>query len=352
MKDFFSLLEAAVAGGALDLYLFEGYPVRIRAGGSLQTIRPKPLGGDELRTMLEPVVPSAGWTKLKDGGEVCFSFALRDKARVRCVLFRHAQGLGASLRLFPLPLPELSSLGLPAEFLQSLGEWSQGLVLVVGPTRSGKSTTLASLAQELARSASRHIVTLEKPIEWIVAPGKSIVSQREIPADVPSFALGLRELAYEDADVAIVGSLDQADSIVPAFRLAEQGVFVVGALCTIAQPLAILQRLMALFGERTRDQIRSLLSRQLRAILGQRLLPQSDGRGWVLLAEVVVFDETARALLGEARFEELARWLKENRRDSSPSLRLSLEELATKGKIGLGEAKTELVLLERSEQWL
>jgi twitching motility protein PilT len=351
VKELFSLLETTLAAGGSDLHVLEGFPPSMRVGVRLEALRTRPLRREETEELLRSIVPEGAWERLGTSEGIRFCFSLGDKARVRCRAFRYAGGLGATFRVLPMPVPKLANLGLPPLLEQILGLPS-GLILVTGPARSGKSTTLAAIAEWLARRNCKHIVTLESPIEFPLRSGPSVVSQREIPADVPTLSLALRELVWEDVDVVFVSTLDDPEAMVAAFELAESGTLVVGSLCTIARPCSLLRRLVSLFSGAIRRRLAFLCARQLLGVLCQRLLPQADGRGSILLADLVLLDEEARKLLAAEKFQELAQHLSAAKDQGIGELGARLEDLAAKGSVPLAEAKLELALLQRSEQWL
>jgi twitching motility protein PilT len=228
IDDFF---RALVEYGASDLHLAEGQPPKIRRHGEIVPIRDEPLTRDEMSFMLSEICTPQKWEKYEESGDLDFAYQMDESSRFRCNYLKQAHGYGAVFRLIPTKILTLEELNVPP-VIKEFGDMRGGIVLVTGPTGSGKSTTLAALIDYINTNYGRHIVTIEEPIEFVHRNKKSIITQREVPEHAPTFAAGLKAALREDADIVLVGEMRDLETIQLALTAAETGLLVFGTLHT------------------------------------------------------------------------------------------------------------------------
>jgi len=281
-----SLLVKMVQGGASDLHLSEGEPVRMRIHGELEVISDKPLNAEAMTQLMSEICRPDQWERFERDLELDFSYGLQKTGRFRCNYLRQFRGMGAVFRLIPEEIIPIEKLMLPPA-LSRFAEIPRGLVLVTGPTGSGKSTTLASIIDQINRNTAKHIITIEDPIEFVHQNKTSFIVQREVGAHTPSFAAALHDALKEDPDVILVGEMRDLETVSLAISAAEMGVLVFGTLHTNSAPKTI-DRLIDVFPPGQQTQVRSMLADSLQAIAAQQLLRKKDGKGRVAAMEVLV----------------------------------------------------------------
>ncbi len=269
--------EIIVENKASDLHLQEGQPPKMRLHGDIMKIREEPLTRAEMKQMLSEVVGPKRWEKYEESGDVDCAYELNADARFRCNLHKHLHGYGGIFRLIPNKIATLEQLKVPT-VIKKFANIRGGLVLVTGPTGSGKSTTLAALIDYINSSYSRHIITIEEPIEFVHQNKLSIITQREVGEDTPSFADGLKNAMREDADVVLVGEMRDLETIALALTAAETGMLVFGTLHTNNARKTV-DRMIDVFPSSQQPQVRTMLSASLRGIVAQLLMKKSDGKG-------------------------------------------------------------------------
>ncbi|MGZ5020990.1 MAG: type IV pilus twitching motility protein PilT, partial [Chthoniobacterales bacterium] len=228
IDQFFELL---VAQGASDLHIGEGQPPKIRKHGDVAPIREEPVTHDEAAGMLSEICGPENWALFEERGDLDFAYEMDEHSRFRCNFLKQANGYGAVFRLIPTKIASLEELGIPL-VVKEFGHLRGGLVLVTGPTGSGKSTTLAALIDYINENFSRHIVTIEEPIEFVHDNKRSVITQREVPINTESFPTGLKAALREDADIVLVGEMRDLETISLALTAAETGLLVFGTLHT------------------------------------------------------------------------------------------------------------------------
>ena len=284
---FDALLSSAAALGASDIHLRAGQPPLLRLHGALKRFPDVgALSGADLDALVTRLLTPAQHDRLTRELEVDVAWQIPNVGRCRASVFRQRGSTGLALRLIPAAVPALETLGLPPA-VAALADEARGLVLVTGATGSGKSTTLAALVDRINRTRAMHILTIEDPIEFVHADAQSIISQREIGFDTPSYANGLRSALRQDPDVILVGEMRDIETIETALIAAETGHLVLSTLHTLdaAETVA---RIVSVFPTHHQAQVRLQLARVLRAAVSQRLLPRADGTGRALAAEVLV----------------------------------------------------------------
>src|SRR3954447_26580655 len=268
-------LQVIVAQGASDLHIGEGQPPKMRRHGDVMAMRPEPVLRDEAVLMLSEVAGPANWKIFDERGDLDFAYEMDKESRFRCNFLKQSNGYGAVFRLIPTKISSLEQLGIPT-VVKEFGHLRGGLVLVTGPTGSGKSTTLAALIDYINENFSRHIVTIEEPIEFVHSNKRSIITQREVPGDAESFPAALKAALREDADIVLVGEMRDLETISLALTAAETGLLVFGTLHTNNARKTV-DRMVDVFPAARQPQARAMLANSLRGVLAQLLLKKTDG---------------------------------------------------------------------------
>ncbi|MER2172824.1 MAG: PilT/PilU family type 4a pilus ATPase, partial [Psychrobacillus psychrodurans] len=276
-KSIIRLLEQSFEGKASDLHITVGLPPVFRKNGSLHSSSEANLSQEDTEEMLKEIVEFAKLKELEEKGEIDFSYELPGLCRFRINAYHQSGQVSIAARVIESKIPSIEQLGMP-NVLYALADKPQGLILVTGPTGSGKSTTLASMIDYINITKSKHIITLEDPIEYVHTHKKSIVNQREVGSDTLSFANGLRAALRQDPDVILVGEMRDLETISTAITAAETGHLVMATLHTSSAPTTI-DRIIDVFPPHQQGQIRIQLANVLQGIISQRLLIQSDSKG-------------------------------------------------------------------------
>ncbi|NQT00419.1 MAG: PilT/PilU family type 4a pilus ATPase, partial [Planctomycetes bacterium] len=271
------LLQACVTQGASDLHLVVGRPPVLRIDGSLRSLETKVLESDDTTALMKSITPDKNQQELQEEGGTDYGFAYGDEARFRVSVFRQKGNLSLVLRRIPTNIMTFEEIGLP-KICAALCRRPRGMFLVTGPTGCGKTTTLATMINYINENLDRHIITVEEPIEYYHSHKKSIVNQRAVGVDVPSFGEALRRVLRMDPDVILVGELRDLETIESAVRAAETGHLVFATVHTTSAAGTI-TRLIDVFPVDQQEQIRIQLSSNLIAVLSQALCPLATGRG-------------------------------------------------------------------------
>ena len=295
--------DKVVETRASDLHMQEGQPPKMRLHGDIQKIRDDPLTHAEMEQMMSEVVGPKRWEKYVKTGDVDCAYELSSDARFRCNLHKQLHGYGGIFRLIPNKIATLEQLKVP-QVIKRFANIKGGLVLVTGPTGSGKSTTLAALIDYINSSYARHIITIEEPIEFVHQTKLSILTQREVGEDTPSFALGLKNAMREDADVVLVGEMRDLETIALALTAAETGMLVFGTLHTNNARKTV-DRMIDVFPSSQQPQVRTMLSASLRGIVAQLLMKKSDGKGRVAVNEILISNNAVSSIIREGAVEKL-----------------------------------------------
>jgi twitching motility protein PilT len=270
-----------------DLHLAAGLEPRIRVHGALESVEGWPALSDQgLRDLLRELAPPEAWSEFDRDGDLDFAYGLPGVARFRCNFLRQQNGAAAVFRMIPERVTAAEELGLP-KAISGLAHLQQGLVLVTGPTGSGKSTTLAAIIDLINRSHAKHVVTIEDPVEFVHANQRAVFSQREVGHDTESFGAALRAAIRQDADVILVGEMRDLETIGLAITAAEMGALVFGTLHTNGAANTI-DRLIDAFPADEQAQVRTTLAESLAAVVSQLLLRTADGHGRVAVHEVLL----------------------------------------------------------------
>jgi twitching motility protein PilT len=296
-------LKVIVEQSGSDLHIGEGQPPKMRKHGDVGPIRAEPVTHDEASSMLSEVCGPRNWKLFEERGDLDFAYEMDAASRFRCNYLKQTNGYGAVFRLIPTKIATLEQLGIPLvvkEFAQLRG----GLVLVTGPTGSGKSTTLAALIDYINENFSRHIVTVEEPIEFVHSNKRSVITQREVPNDSISFPIGLKAALREDVDIVLVGEMRDLETISLALTAAETGVLVFGTLHTNNARKTV-DRMVDVFPAPRQAQARAMLANSLRGVLAQLLLKKADGSGRVAVNEILIANAAVSAIIREGSTQKL-----------------------------------------------
>ena len=329
-----SLLELAGS----DLLLSVGTSPQIRKDGVLRPIAENaaPLTQADTELMLRSILDEDRWRELVSRRNVDFSFTWHDQVRIRANAFYQRGSLAAAFRMLPLAIPSFEELGAPDALYDLIGR-HQGLVLVTGPTGSGKSTTQAAMIDYINRTRHCHVVTIEDPIEYVHKHQAAIVDQREIGSDTPSFADALRSVFREDPDVVLIGEMRDLETISSALTIAETGHLVLATLHTNDSSQAM-DRILDGFPSGQQEQIKVQLAASLAGVVYQQLLPAVGG-GRVAAYEVLIASAAVRALIKDGKTNQIRNFLQNSAREGSQTLEKSLSQLLRTGIVTEREAR-------------
>lgn len=312
MYDLSEILIHSVECRASDIHLSVGRAPNYRIDGVLHTEGEEKLKPDDVKNLIMPLLDERHKRELEESGQTDFAHAIPGVGRFRVNVFKQSGTLASVMRALPFEIPEPDKLGIPPEVV-AVTEKKRGLVLVTGPTGSGKSTTLASLIQVINRTRADHIITLEDPIEYLHKHDKSIVNQREIGSDTENYAKALRAALREDPDVILVGEMRDLETISTAITAAETGHLVLSTLHTIGADKTI-DRIIDVFPPDQQQQVRIQLAAVLECVVSQQLLKRSDGQGRVAALEVLFANNAVRNLIREGKTFQIASIIQTSKR--------------------------------------
>ena len=317
-----------------DLHLSVGSPPVLRIDGDLERVRYRALTEGDFYNLVGPVAPPRIWKQYAETGDVDFAYQMGADARFRVNLFQQERGSGAVFRLIPARVPTVEELELPRA-VADLSSAARGLILVTGPTGSGKSTTLAAILDRVNRRSAKHIVTIEDPIEFVHTNDRSIFTQREIGPDVTSFAEGVKAAIREDPDCLLVGEMRDLETMRMALTAAETGLLVFATLHTNSAAKAV-DRIIDAFPASEQEQIRIVLAESLRAVVAQQLL-RKKGAGRVAAFEILLGSSALSNAIREGKVSQINNQIQTGRARGMISMDHSLLELVRSGLIA-GEA--------------
>ncbi len=331
------LLERAVEMGASDLHVTAGSHPAVRVHGHIELLQDfAVLDPDSVRELIYRVTTTEQQKKLEIERQLDFAYGLRGLSRFRVNTFYQRESLAAAFRTIPTEIRSVEDLGLPGS-LHDLTAKPRGLVLVTGPTGSGKSTTLAALIDEINRSRTDHIITIEDPIEFLHSHKGCIVNQREVGSDAVGFAEGLRGALRQDPDVILLGEMRDLETIATALTAAETGHLVFATLHTQSAPSTI-DRIIDVFPAAQQDQVRQQLANSLQGVVTQTLLPKLDGSGRVAGLEILFLDDAIRNLIRQGKIEQIYSYMQTGTRRGMQTMEQSLLELVQKRLVSVNEA--------------
>jgi twitching motility protein PilT len=326
------LLEQVVMRGASDLHVTVGTPPVVRVHGELERLEEfERLTPEDTQRLLYRILSTEQQKHFEINRQIDISYSLPGLARFRVNVYFQRESLGAAFRLIPAELKTLDDLGLPS-VLRDFATRPRGLVLVTGPTGSGKSTTLAALIDEINRTRSDHIMTIEDPIEFLHRHKRCVVNQREIGPDATSFAEALRGALRQDPDVILLGEMRDLETISTALTAAETGHLVFATLHTQDAPSTV-DRLIDVFPGAQQEQVRVQIASTLQGIVTQTLLPTTDGKGRIAALEILIPDDAVRNLIRQAKVEQIYSVMQTGTGKGMQTLEQALADFVAMGKI-------------------
>lgn len=346
-----SLLKAMVDQDASDLHITVGVPPEFRIQGKMVKVKADPLQPSDTKELAYSVLTDSQKREFEEEKELDFSFGIKDVARFRGNLFFQRGGIAGVFRRVPLDIPDFNSLSLP-QFMKKVIRRPNGLILVTGPTGSGKSTSLAAMLDILNREEYGHLVTVEDPIEFVHPHKNCVVNQREVGVDTKSFAHALKRLLRQDPDFILVGELRDAETIEMALTLAETGHLVFATLHT-NNAVQSINRMINVFPPHQQPQIRQVLSFTLQAVLSQSLIPRSYGSGRVLCYELLVPNMAIRNLIREDKLHQVYSAMQAGQDETGmQTMNQSLVSLVRQGALSKNDALENATMPEELAKYL
>jgi len=338
--DMAQLLLGTIEKGASDLHLTVGNPPMIRMNGAIQ-----PMDGgleaftrEDLHATLYEILSEEQRKRMERDKEVDFALELKSVGRFRVNLFYTRRGEGAAFRYVPSKIKTMRELDLPEQTLKEICDRRKGLILVTGPTGSGKSTTLAAMIDYINANRQDHIITTEDPIEFIHEHQKCIVNQREVGSNTLSFANALRAALREDPDIILVGEMRDLETISLAITAAETGHLVFGTLHTMNAPKTV-DRVIDVFPPQQQQQIRVMFAEAIAAVISQVLLKKKDGKGRIAALEIMIATAAVRNLIREGKSHQIPTIIQTSQKIGMQGMDQVLKNLAMTGKVDFKEAK-------------
>jgi len=330
------LFDRLLERKASDLHLTPGYPAMLRIRGKLVPEGERTLSNQDLEGLLYPLLSADHRKQFLRTGDLDFAYAYGAKARFRCNYLRKTTGVGAVFRVIPTQIKTLDELGVPPG-VRKLVELRAGLVLVTGPTGSGKTTTLAAMLDHINRTRAGHILTIEDPIEFVHPPRKCMVTHKEVGEHVPTFLDAIRSAGRENPDVILVGELRGAETMKAALQLASFGVLIFATVHTNSAA-ATIDRYVNAFSADQQAQIRGLLADSLAGVVAQQLLPKRDGEGRVAAHEVLIGSGALASLIRESKTQQIGSFIQQGASEGMIAMDTSLERLVSAGTVAAQDA--------------
>ncbi len=303
MAELDRFLSVIVKHGGSDLHIGEGQPPKMRVHGDIIPIRDEPISHEEATRMLSEVCGPRNWEALEQRGDLDFAYEMDEASRFRSNYFKQSNGYGATFRLIPTKIATLEELGIPL-VVKELVNVRGGLVLITGPTGSGKTTTQAALVDHINQNFAKHVVTIEEPIEFVHNNKESTITQREVPGDSSSFAAGLKAALREDTDIVLVGEMRDLETVSLALTAAETGLLVFGTLHTNNARKTV-DRMVDVFPADRQPQARTMLANSLRGVVAQLLLKRADRPGRIAVNEILIANAAVAAIIREGATQKL-----------------------------------------------
>lgn len=334
------LLKLAHEHKASDVHLTVHSPVMFRIHGQLRPLNDQVLTASATLELAKELLTNEQYEAFEDKGDLDLSYGIPEVSRYRVNVFKQQGHVGLTIRLIPSKIPAMEELGLPL-MAEEFAKKPQGLLLVTGPTGSGKSTTLAAIIDYMNRNRSAHIITLEDPIEFVHTHKSCIVNQREIGIDTETFSSGLRAALRQDPDVILVGEMRDLETISIAITAAETGHLVLGTLHTADAPQTI-DRIIDVFPPESQQQVRVQLANVMLGVLAQRLLPTTGGNGRVAAMEVLVNTPAVSNLIRSDKVHQIRSAMQTGKAQGMQTMEMSLRELLQQRRITVETAKEAL----------
>jgi twitching motility protein PilT len=330
-----SLFDRLLEKNGSDLHLTPGYPPMLRLRGQLVADGTTPLTSAEIETMLMTLVSPSQREQFQTTGDLDFAHAHGTKSRFRANYLKKLTGVGAVFRAIPTTIKTMDELGVPAG-IKRLVDLKSGLVLVTGPTGSGKSTTLAAMIDHINRTRAGHILTIEDPVEFVHQPRQCLITHKEVGEHVPSFLDAIRSAGRENADVILVGELRGAETMKAALQLASFGILIYATVHTNSAG-ATIDRYVNAFPAEQQPQIRGLLGDSLAGVVAQQLVPKIDG-GRVAAHEILIGNLALASLIREGKTQQIGSFIQSGAAEGMQSMDSSLEKLVTSGMVKAHDA--------------
>ncbi len=334
------ILRASFELKASDIHLTVAVPPVFRIHGELRRYGKAVLTPEDTEAMAKAMIPESLWEQFKQIGELDFSYSIRGLSRYRVNAFRQRGSVALAIRTIPTKIPTVEELNMP-DILTKILEKPQGLILVTGPTGSGKSTTLAAMINHMNQTSRDHIITLEDPIEFVHSHGNSIIDQREIGFDTKNYANALRAALRQDPDAILLGEMRDLETISTAITAAETGHLVFGTLHTSSAPASI-ERIIDVYEPAHQPQIRTQLSTVLVAIISQRLFKTADGKGRRAALEILINNPAIANLIRNEKVHQIESVMQTSRAQGMVTLESSIIELVRTGVISKEDAQPYL----------
>lgn len=337
MATLYDLLKQMIDSGASDLHITTGSPPRLRVDGKLIVMDHPPLAPSDTKALCYSILTDAQKHRYEENNELDLSFGIKGLSRFRANVFMQRGAVAAAFRTIPFNIRSFHELGLP-EIVNEMVKKPRGLILVTGPTGSGKSTTLAAMIDKINEERYDHIITVEDPIEYLHNHKKSLINQREVNADTSSFKAALKYVLRQDPDVVLIGEMRDLETIEAALTVSETGHLTLATLHTNSAVQTI-NRVVDVFPAHQQEQIRVQLSFVLEGILSQQLLPRKSGHGRAMAVEILVPNPAIRNLIREDKVHQIYSIMQTGQaRSGMQTMNQSLFELYTKGLISHEEA--------------
>ena len=317
--------------GASDLHMMSGQQPVLRIRGEMERVKFRVLENDSLKSMLYEICPEDKIKVFEESGDLDFGYEIPGLARYRCNFFQQKNGIGAVFREIPSTILTCEQLGLP-KVVSRLAQLPKGLVLVTGPTGSGKSTTLAAILDECNRTRKHHVLTIEDPIEFVHKSQNCIINHREVGTHTKGFAAALRGALREDPDIILVGEMRDLASIALAMEASMTGHLFYGTLHTM-NAMKTVDRIIEIFPSNQQEQVRSTLSDALKAVVSQTLFKRVDVKGRVAALEILICTPAVRNLIREAKTYQILSSMQTGKKYGMQTLDDAIEDLLTKKKI-------------------
>src|SRR5213594_2099408 len=343
-------LQIVVRQGASDLHIGEGQPPKIRTHGDIMPIRDEPISREEATRMLSEVCGPQNWEIFQEHGDLDFAYQMDEQSRFRTNYFKQSDGYGAAFRLIPTKISSVEELGVPV-VIKEFAYLRGGLVLVTGPTGSGKTTTQAALIDFINQNFSKHVVTIEEPIEFVHNNKHSIITQREVPADSISFPAGLKAALREDTDIVLIGEMRDLETISLALTAAETGLLAIATLHTNNARKTV-DRMIDAFPAEKQAQARAMLANSLRGVVAQLLLKRSDRPGRIAVNEILIANAAVAAIIREGATHKLQDVIVSGRAQGMQFMDDAIWELLDKGIVSPHEAFMKAIDKSRFKPFL
>lgn len=337
MATLYDLLKQMIEKGASDLHVTTGSPPRLRIDGKLIPIDHPPLTPADTKNLCYSILTDAQKHRFEENNELDLSFGIKGLSRFRANIFMQRGAVAGAFRTIPFGIKTFNELGLP-DIINELVKKPRGLIVVTGPTGSGKSTTLAAMVDRINEERYDHIITIEDPIEYLHGHKKSLINQREVNADTSSFKAALKYVLRQDPDVVLIGEMRDLETIEAALTVSETGHLTLATLHTNSAVQTI-NRIIDVFPSHQQEQIRVQLSFVLEGIISQQLIPKKTGQGRVLAVEILIPNPAVRNLIREDKIHQIYSIMQTGQaRSGMQTMNQSLLELYTKGLISYEDA--------------